>query len=182
MKINIDEITNTRDKYNQLSKIQQANCDYSISWKQNAAKVLYTKDKEEFYSAVWWIGVTGNVSRTVPNTQFETFAKFMFDNRDKISSGELKITDIELQIDKKPISWISKICHIMNPHKYPLIYDENIRSALGIKDAIQFVETTEDFRNKITHKKIDDIYKMDSIIWASQTRSEWNDEVKLKQQ
>lgn len=149
---------------NGFSPIQKANYNHSLSWKKQSKQLLSTKDLSDFKKAIRWCGVAGNVARTVKKERQEEFAKILFSHLDEINNGTFMSWN-NLDIGK-PVSWISKICHIINPHMYPIIYDIEIRNKLGIRNLDEYFHFIEVLRSRVKSIKADDIYKLDSIIWA----------------
>ena len=153
-----------------LNKIQQANSMLSQEWKKQGQKLLLSaNDFASFKEAVIWCGKTGHVSRTVKKDDLDEFAKHLWDNKDRIKNGEYSLKGDTGEFGgTRPLSWVSKILHIMYPKKYPIIYDNNIRKALGINNLSEYEEklyqNREDFKDT---KEDEEIFKYDSDLWAS---------------
>ena len=72
--------------------------------------------------------------------------------------------------NKKPISYISKVCHILNPHGYPLIFDSYARDAVNITTLEEFNKLLVNLREEVNIKTRKEICKIDSALWASKTK------------
>lgn len=141
----------------------------SLSWKVNS-RFLFLKSQnfEEFKFALEWCGTHGNVIRTVEVGYFNNFAEFIFGNINLIRSGHFNLLDVPKFGKDTPLSFVSKICHIINPKSYPLIYDSRLRDTLKVGSLSEYVE-------KVTHvsksihfhrKSMKFAYQFDSAIWA----------------
>ena len=145
----ITEILDSGSIYKKLTRIQKANYEYSLSWKENGYNLLKdAKDEKEFSEAVLWCGITGNVSRTVAKRSFKEFSNYLFNKRQEILEGNYSLLKVKEFDNKKPISYISKVCHILNPHGYPLIYDSYVRDAVNITTLEEFNKLLVNLRKK----------------------------------
>ncbi len=148
-------------------RVEHANINHAVSWKENSYYLLmFAKDLKSFADAVKWCGVGGGVTRTVRTDDFMDFVRYVFENKANILSGTFDLRNITYCSRVKPVSWISKICHILNPQKYPLIFDEFVKKHLE-------VNTVEDFWDKLIKKRECsknkdniEIYKEEARIWA----------------
>lgn len=147
----------------------EADREHSISWKKNGRSLLIeASDFESFQKAVKWCGETGNVSRTVKNEYIENFSKYLFRKRQQIKNGTFDISKTKKFGRSTPHSWVSKICHILSPQKYPYIYDEFIRKHFNISSINDFQEAILAERKLCADMSFDDIYFRDSDIWANE--------------
>ena len=165
------EILDSGTHIKKLTHIQKANYEHSLSWKENGYKLLKAaKDEKEFSEAVLWCGITGNVSRTVIKRSFKEFSNYLFNKRQEILEGKYSLLIVKEFDNKKPISYISKVCHILNPHGYPLIFDSYVRDAVNITTLEEFNKLIVILREEVNTKTREEIYKIDSALWASKTK------------
>lgn len=149
-----------------LSKTQRASSNHSLSWKHQSKVLLETDDETDFCNAVKWCGNNGNVARTVDMEEVRKFAEVLFKHKKDICSGEYWGEKIELK--RKPYSWISKICHIINPKMYPIIYDEYNKKTFGFNTFLEYKRIVEELRNYSKNKSDEELYEIDAILWAKQ--------------
>lgn len=84
-------------------------------------------DKNNFKKCVFSIGKEWHVIRTVEKLEQEEFADNLWENRDKIKSG----TYNEWSTSKyDAYSYESKVCFLINPIYYKIIYDRNNKKSL----------------------------------------------------
>lgn len=149
--------------------IVEANKTMSVTWKKTSRElflpVLHKLD-DDFKEAVKWCGVVGNVSRTVKNEDFDRFVSYVFDNINHILNGSYDLRTVPAFSGSKPISWVSKICHILNPFAYPFIYDNILRKQLKISSIEEFWEKLVDCRDEKYPLSREDLYERESYAWA----------------
>lgn len=148
-----------------LSKVQLSDYYHSLSWKRNCNRLFKRSlSKLDFLNAVKWCGTNGNVARTVKTEYFEEFVDYLYVHRKDIESGTFDFKNIRVFGLTKPISWVSKVCHILYPKMYPIIFDRNTRIYFGVKTLNEFIEKMFSLRGNIILAK--NIFKYDSAIWA----------------
>lgn len=154
-----------------LDRIQIANRDYSISWKEVGFRLFNDSNNEvQCFDAIKWCGRTGNVSRTVTKEKLDQFCKDVCDLLPIIKSGVFNLKSFNKTYPRsKPYSWVSKICHIINPKDYPLIYDSNVCKHFNLKNIDDFNELLEEAKNIFKGKTEREIYEYESSVWASET-------------
>lgn len=139
-------------------------------WKVESNELLlkYKNDKTGFREILHSVvGKGSGVLRNVKKDDFPSFAEYVRKNLSKIESGEYNIFSVERFSGKKPTSFISKICHIANPKDYPLIWDENVRKALKTGSSRkEWQNKLEEFKSKQKGKTDEELYKIDSNLWA----------------
>ena len=165
-----DIITIYKNAYSKLNNIQKANTDYSVCWKKTS-KQLFDQaiiDEIEFIEAVVWCGRIGYVLRSVKKERRKTFSDWLYKKQQNIRNGSFSIFEEPFADGKNPISWISKICHIINPSCYPIIYDSHIRKIFKIKIDIDFNYVSGVIKKEIEKDSLsdDEIYLRDSSLWA----------------
>ena len=150
-----------------LTKIQVASSKLSQTWKEQSQKLLLgAANLNEFEDAIIWCGKGGNVTRTLPKTEVHNFAKYLWDNKKDIISGKYMLSSLP-KFGKKPISWVAKVCHIINPNQYPYIYDDKIRKCMKIKNLVDFENMINSECKNAHGKSAHDIFEQDSNLWAS---------------
>ena len=148
---------------------EYANFNHSLSWKKNSRRLLLNaKTIDDFKYAVLWCGKRGNVSRTVKKTQFDSFVTYLWGNKDDIKNGLLDFERIPIFDHIMPLSFVSKVCHIINPKSYPIIYDKRTRRALNSHSVKKFIVVTKTISIKygINLLNVEKIFQFDSAIWA----------------
>lgn len=176
-------IIKNKDEY---KKIKQQ---ISIKWKNesynmldsayNAYKKAKIKKEKEDAKAAFALAITkmiggyGSVARTLSSKT--EFVKLILNNYENIQKGIIGLNNDKfnifnlkktLNLSKEPLSYITKICHIINPNGCPLIWDFKIRDALGIKNKKTYKDYLEKMRNFVEKYNREDIYNIDSTIWA----------------
>lgn len=146
----------------------------ALNWKIESRTLMlkYEKDEKAFeeilHSVVGKGG--GGVLRNISKDLFPKFSKYIFNNLSSIKDGNFDIFSVEKFPDKQPVSFVSKICHILNPRSYPLIFDSRVKRALGITGNNNIKEK---WNNKIAEIKIKhsdkksdkEIYELDFSYW-----------------
>lgn len=139
----------------------------SLKWKESSYEALSKSkgDKEAFAEAVLECGRGGHVLRTVSEEDRPFFCSWVLEHYDMIIAGTLKISDVPRFGDKTPKSWVSKICHILNPWDYPIIYDTHIREQLGVTERT-WQSAMEKRRKSKNEASRMELYEYDSRLWA----------------
>ncbi len=153
------------------SEIEEAFFNLSMNWKR-ASKALFEKayySKQEFYAAVLWCGLNGNVGRTVKKEDRNFYFGFLYDHLDEIKNGNFDFfrRDEQSRLNKEPLSWTSKVCHIVNPKAYPIIWDSNIKKALNLNTEEEWMKKKLELKVEFGSKNEIEIYEFDSRIWAN---------------
>ncbi len=178
-------IIKDNDEYKKIKKM------ISITWKEDSYKMLDSafkaykkaktgsKEKEDAKNAFTlavtkMIGGYGSVARTVSSKIL--FVELVLNNYENIKNGiiglheddEFSIFNIKntLNQSKEPLSYITKICHIINPNGCPLIWDSKICDALDIKNKETYKSYLEKMHIFVKIYNREDIYNIDSEIWA----------------
>lgn len=161
-----------------MSKIKEEINNYNmfvaLHWKTESRKLIikYEKDEKAFeeilHSVVGKGG--GGVLRNISKERFPKFSKYILDNLSSIKKGTFDIFKVKKFPDKQPISFASKICHILNPKAYPLIYDSRVKRALkigsGKKAEEKWNDELSEIKRKLTGKEsVEDLYKLDFDYW-----------------
>lgn len=163
----------------------------SITWKEDSYKMLDSafkaykkakikKEKEDAKAAfalavTKMIGGYGSVARTLSSKT--EFVKLILNNYENIQKGIIGLINDDdkfnifnlkktLNLSKEPLSYITKICHIINPNGCPIIWDKNIRDALDIKNKDAYKRYLINMRVFVKNKAREEIYNIDSDIWA----------------
>ena len=152
----------------------------SVCWKKTSHTLLTTaKDFESFADAVKWCGKVGNVTRTVSNKDFPDFVEYILDNKEDILNGNFELVNVKAFSGSKPVSWVSKICHILNPQKYPYIYDQFILKHFDITTAEEYDNLNLSLRVFRRNTSNEDAYSVDSEVWATEKNKKDNEMVDL---
>ena len=142
-------------------------------------------DFECFKSAVKIIGKEWHVYR-FNESVFEKFVALLWKQRNKIKSGKYCLGESSFSWndkngkEKQTLSYESKICFLINPKKYKLIYDGNNKAQLKtIKELKDFTKgeiTEKNWQNvvdtyyekcvKSNPSKPEDFFKIDCNLWA----------------
>lgn len=161
-----------------MSKTEKEINDYyksvALHWKTESRKLMlkYEKDEKAFgiilHSVVGKGG--GGVLRNISKECFPKFSKYTLDNLSSIKKGTFDIFKVKKFPDKQPISFASKICHILNPKAYPLIYDSRVKRALKIGSGKKAEEKwnyeLSEIKRKLTGKEsVEDLYNKDFDYW-----------------
>lgn len=108
-------------------------------------RAISAGNEELFKKVVEFIGTQWGVRRTISNkkisseeekeiseieSNFDKFAKHLWDNKEKILNGTFVINALSLNAN----SYESKICFLLNPCFYKIIFDSHNRKAIGNKD------------------------------------------------
>lgn len=196
-KINDAKIKNSNEDIKKIKK-RTFNIETKKFFHNLLIEAIEKGDEEKFDWCLRKIRTEWHVARTVPVEQLNDFIKYMWKNRNEIKRGTYHYWESDkyksLEINKgnnkyfvsisRPCSYESKICFVISPDKYYLIYDENNKKALkALKDkryknkdvSIEhFNETAEDYitniaKPKETDKKtIEEAYfEVDYELWAA---------------
>lgn len=139
----------------------------SLKWKQRSYDAIVSSagNKEKFVEAVLECGKGGHVLRTVSEPERDAFGAWVFDQYDMILAGKLRLSDIPRFGGRAPRSWVSKICHILNPWDYPIIFDSIVRERLGLTER-SWQSVMEKMRKKKDSVSRQELYEYDSKLWA----------------
>jgi len=89
-------------------------------------KALKENKKDFFYNCVEHIGTAWHVTRTVGTEEKDDFIESLWNHRAEIQSGDYEWNKSEYEA----YSYESKVCFLINPVHYKLIYDSQNRVAL----------------------------------------------------
>ena len=182
----------TLKDFNQLSyeDISQKYEDLKKIWNIETKKIFYTwinkaineKKKEEFNKCVKEIGRAWHVSRNVAEGCEDVFCNHLWDNKDNIRKGDYnfckKAALLKTENGKKShaFSYESKVCFLIAPEKYKIIYDENNRASLNnelshkvtlnnFQDSVdEYIEKYKKEYNK-KNLSIEDYFEIDYKLW-----------------
>ncbi|MGN0186661.1 MAG: hypothetical protein ACI392_02820 [Paludibacteraceae bacterium] len=151
-----------------LTPTQQASVNLSMTWKRSCKQLFdLAKTLQEFSDAVYWCGKAANVLRTIPKAEFPAFANWLYIHLADIQNGTF-VYDVRIPISgvsTYPRSFIAKICHIINPHAYPLIWDSHVVEHLKNQNTT-WNQAVNAAKAQFQNAPDDDIYRYDSILWA----------------
>lgn len=153
--------------------VKDYNTETATTWKIESAKLIdqYKGNKKDFEKVLHdVVGRGSGVLRNIKTEDFPNFAEYVRSNLSKIEAGNFDIFSVKEFSGKKPTSFISKICHIVNPKDYPLIWDANVRKALKIGESKKkWDDIISELKQKQHGKKNEDIYLHDSELWSGET-------------
>ena len=160
-----------------MSDVEKSVKDYNTetakTWKIESAKLIdqYKDNKKDFEKILHdVVGRGSGVLRNIKTEDFPNFAEYVRKNLSKIEAGNFDIFSVKEFSGKKLKSFISKICHIVNPKDYPLIWDANVRKALKIGESKKkWDDIISELKQKQHGKKNEDIYLHDSELWSGET-------------
>lgn len=153
--------------------VKDYNTETATAWKIESAKLIdqYKDNKKDFEKILHdVVGRGSGVLRNIKTEDFPNFAEYVRKNLSKIEAGNFDIFSAEEFSGKKPTSFISKICHIVNPKAYPLIWDTNVRKALKIGESKKkWDEKISELQKQQKGKKTAELYEYDSKLWSEET-------------
>lgn len=140
-----------------------------------------------FRDGVEQLGISWHVKRNIPDEQFENFATYLWENKGKIQEGKyyywesddyksLNFNNTFFLKVSRPYSYESKVCFVINPQGYYLIYDSYNCEALvklhGKKwDDVSLKNFHKTAKEYIESKKLstdeNEYFKADFELWAS---------------
>lgn len=132
-------------------------------------------DKNSFEECVLNIGKEWHVIRTVETNKQKKFINNLWENRDKIKNGTYNAW---ASSKYKAYSYENKVCFLINPAHYKIIYDGNNRKSLRKITNVSYFQKdwqkgVDDYYEKY-HKgetRICKIFEIDFDLWSvSQTR------------
>lgn len=144
-----------------------------------SAKIIYRKwlmdaieknDYKSFRDCVLNLGIEWHVIRTVKKVKREDFCKNLWDNRKKIQNGTYNWWT-------GAPSYESKVCFLINPQYYKLIYDSNNQSALHKITGEWFTPANwQDAADKYyeehkLEKDVEKIFEIDYYLWNKEKQS-----------
>lgn len=137
-------------------------------------KAINEKNKDLFYDCVKTIGKEWNVKRCVPNEKFNDFVNHLWSKKDDIINSEKEYKWWESK--HHAYSYESKICFLINPKKYKIIYDSNTIKTLKKEFELPTSIKPENFQsfvnkyyevNKLDTSNNDSIFETDFKLWQN---------------
>ena len=164
---------------------EEANVAVKHVFRAELLNAIAKNDKEAFKKCVEQIGKDWHVSRTVENEEKKEFREDLWKNKEAILSNKYEWNKSLYSA----YSYESKICFLLNPVYYKLIYDGLNKAALtefykSIKDTRKvdketWQETVEHYYSKILsfspkdETDIDRIFREEFKLWAKDTVKTW---------
>ena len=164
---------------------EEANVAVKHVFRAELLNAIAKNDKEAFKKCVEQIGKDWHVSRTVENEEKKEFREDLWKNKEAILSNKYEWNKSLYSA----YSYESKICFLLNPVYYKLIYDGLNKAALtefykSIHDTRKvdketWQETVEHYYSKILsfspkdETDIDRIFREDFKLWAKDTVKTW---------
>ena len=164
---------------------EEANVAVKHVFRAELLNAIAKNDKEAFKKCVEQIGKDWHVSRTVENEEKKEFREDLWKNKEAILSNKYEWNKSQYSA----YSYESKICFLLNPVYYKLIYDGLNKAALtefykSINDTRKvdketWQETVEHYYSEILsfspkdETDIDRIFRKDFELWAKDTVKTW---------
>ena len=164
---------------------EEANVAVKHVFRAELLNAIAKNDKGAFKTLVEQIGKDWHVSRTVENEEKKEFREDLWKNKEAILSNKYEWNKSQYSA----YSYESKICFLLNPVYYKLIYDERNKKALiefykSINDTRKvdketWQETVEHYYSKALsfspkdETDIDGIFRKDFELWAKDTVKTW---------
>ena len=127
-------------------------------------KAIKENDRDSFKECVLSIGSEWHVARTVEKDLKDEFIENLWNSVPKIKSGEY---DGWTHSQYDAYSYESKVCFLINPLHYKLIYDSNNQEALKCFDRNTWQTAVDDYYEKHIKGKLSvkRIFKIDFDLW-----------------
>ena len=163
---------------------EEANVAVKHVFRAELLNAIAKNDKGAFKKCVEQIGKDWHVSRTVENEEKKEFREDLWKNKEAILSNKYEWNKSQYSA----YSYESKICFLLNPVYYKLIYDERNKKALiefykSINDTRKvdketWQETVEHYYSTLSFSPkdetdIDRIFRKDFELWAKDTVKTW---------
>ena len=163
---------------------EEANVAVKHVFRAELLNAIAKNDKGAFKKCVEQIGKDWHVSRTVETEEKEEFREDLWKNKEAILSNKYEWNKSQYSA----YSYESKICFLLNPVYYKLIYDGLNKAALiefykSINDTRKvdketWQETVEHYYSKLPFSPkdetdIDRIFREDFKLWAKDTVKTW---------
>jgi len=164
---------------------EEANVAVKHVFRAELLNAIAKNDKEAFKKCVEQIGKDWHVSRTVETEEKEEFREDLWESKEAILSNKYEWNKSQYSA----YSYESKICFLLNPVYYKLIYDGLNKAALtefyeSIHDTRKvnketWQETVEHYYSKASsvspkdETDIDRIFREDFKLWAKDTVKTW---------
>ena len=169
---------------NEICLEEEANVAVKHVFRAELLNAIAKNDKGAFKKCVEQIGKDWHVSRTVENEEKEEFREDLWKNKEAILSNKYEWNKSQYSA----YSYESKICFLLNPVYYKLIYDGLNKAALtefykSINDTRKvdketWQETVEHYYSTLSFSPkdetdIDRIFREDFKLWAKDTVKTW---------
>ena len=170
---------------NEICLEEEANVAVKHMFRAELLNAIAKNDKGAFKKCVEQIGKDWHVSRTVENEEKKEFREDLWKNKEAILSNKYEWNKSQYSA----YSYESKICFLLNPVYYKLIYDGLNKAALtefykSINDTRKvdketWQETVEHYYSKALsfspkdETDIDGIFRKDFELWAKDTVKTW---------
>ena len=163
---------------------EEANVAVKHVFRAELLNAIAKNDKGAFKKCVEQIGKDWHVSRTVETEEKEEFREDLWKNKEAILSNKYEWNKSQYSA----YSYESKICFLLNPVYYKLVYDGLNKAALtefykSINDTRKvdketWQETVEHYYSKLSFSPkdetdIDRIFREDFKLWAKDTVKTW---------
>ena len=169
---------------NEICLEEEANVAVKHMFRAELLNAIAKNDKGAFKKCVEQIGKDWHVSRTVENEEKKEFREDLWKNKEAILSNKYEWNKSQYSA----YSYESKICFLLNPVYYKLIYDGLNKAALtefykSINDTRKvdketWQETVEHYYSTLSFSPkdetdIDRIFREDFKLWAKDTVKTW---------
>ena len=165
--------------FDSLKFTQKANMELSLVWKEQSflllSDAIKKNDSALMEEAIQWCGQKGHATQFLTKDEITLLAnKICCIIQTTIIEKGFKLDYYEMHKELKlssfnAYSWLSKICHVLNPNTNPLIYDIRTRKFLKRYTIDAWFDALMVF--KAEHRDLERLsrnvaYKADSLIWA----------------
>ena len=146
------------------------NISVKITYRKWLMEAIEKNEYESFKDCVLNLGTEWNVIRTVEKENQKDFCKNLWDNRKNIQNGTYNWWT-------GAPSYKSKVCFLINPQYYKLIYDSNNKETLHEETdkwftPIEWQDAADKYyeEHKI-EKDVEKIFEIDYYLWNKEKQS-----------
>ena len=146
---------------------REFNISAKIIYREWLMEAIKNDDYKSFRDCVLNLGTEWHVIRTVEKDNQDNFCKNLWDNRKKIQNGTYNWWT-------GAPSYKSKVCFLINPQYYKLIYDSKNRDALheeNCKPANWHDIVDKYYEEHKLEKDVEKIFEIDYYLWNKEKQS-----------
>lgn len=149
------------------------NVDTKLLFNEWLNKAIMNGNEVLFKYCVEQLGSAWGVKRNIPSEQFDKFVNHLFENGERIQNHEYKFWDEAYTLRRKSkkreeiiahaYSYESKVCFVINPTEYSLIYDNNV--CLALLSLLNFDEVARENTKDLDRSNIKAFFERDYELW-----------------